>query len=343
MKFAPRFIVNDVTPPKNRCPRRVDDSLKAAILALVERRNEAIRCGDRTGLDATYCGMSWQWNDPRDDDHEQTSYYDWYMNRIERGMGAEIKAVIVSPVYDFGVLPFKHNTNWSGDPPEFELQLETAENRTSWFITRELSDGGELKVIVPCFVDAPWKEPILETRGGAVEFNAQKFAKELAELIGFELRVWSRYLKGLVKIRAFALDIDPFEGFISSHLLTDHEEFDEATQGKWCVSDWRLCNFTNAPPARWGHLCDVAQAYVSDKSASCIHPRFDYWSQAREDFDVILACAMAVREEAIVHVLERFELSDDFEMGVFHRHDEMRNCNFANAENHDLSVLLQSP
>lgn len=103
MKFAPRFMVNDVTPPKNQCPRQFDDSLKAAILALVERRNDAIRCGDRTGLDATSCGMSWRWNDSRDDDHEQTSCYDWYMNRIERGMGAEIKAVTGSPVYNFSL------------------------------------------------------------------------------------------------------------------------------------------------------------------------------------------------------------------------------------------------
>lgn len=343
MKFDPEFSVTDVTPPNDRCPLRVDDALKASILALVERRNAAIRCGDRTGLDSTYCGMLWRWNDPQDEHHEQTSYYDWYLNRIERGMGAHIKAIRVVPVYDFGILPFKHNTNWTGDQPEFELQIEASENRTSWFIKRELSNSGELKVILPSFVDAPWKEPILETRGGTVEFNADKFAKKLAKLIGFELIAWSGYLKGLVKIRAFVLNIDPFGAIISAHLLTDHEDFDEARHGKWCVSDWRLCNFTNAPPARWGHLCDLAQAYVSETTSTCIHPKFDYWSQAREDFDVVLACAMAVREEAFLNILARFEQTEDFELGVFHRHDELRNCNFAKPENQDLSVLRLLP
>lgn len=342
MRFSPAFSIASVTPPEGRTERRVDDSLKDDILELVQRRNTAIRSGDRDALDATYVGLDSRDYSLQREDHERTSYYDWYMNRIERGMGAEITAIHVVPVYEFGLLPFQHNANWTIDQPEFELQIKTAAHQASWFIHRGILDGDKLRVILPNFADAPWKTPVLETRGGSVEFNAQEFAKELGEHLGLEFCSWSVYLRGLVKVRAFALNVDPCEGMIESCLLTDKENFDESEYGKWCLGDWRLYNFTSSPASQWPygeHLCELIQSYVSDKEHDCIHPKFDYWVQPREDFDILIACAMALREPEFVRFLQRFDLSDDFELGVFHVHDERSECNFVKEENQDLSVL----
>lgn len=340
MTFSPNLSVTPVTPPDGRAERRVDDSLKEAILQFVELRHRAIRSGDRDSLDATYDGLSLRDHSLQREDHKRTSYYDWYLNRIERGLGADVTAIQVVPVYDFGLLPFRYNADWSGNQPEFELQIETTENSVSWFIRRDILNDGELRVVLPHFCDAPWKAPVLETRGGGpVEFNAQAFAKKLAERIGLEFCSWSVYLQGLVKIRAFALNVDPSEGVIEACLLTDKENFDESDYGKWCLGDWRFYDFCELPPD--DELRDLIRRYVGDSPHDHKHPKFDYWVQPKEDFDVLLACAMAIREPEFLKYLKRFDLSDDFEFGVFHTHDETSECNFALNENQDLSVLTK--
>ena len=339
MVFAPKFSIASISPPEGRTERRVDDQLKHAVLAMVELRSRAIRTGNRDALDGTYVGLDSRNHSLQLEDHERTSYYDWYINRIERGMGEDVTAIHVVPIYDLGSLPFQYNANWSIHQPEFELQIQTAKNHTSWYIRRDNINGGELHVILPNFSDAPWKAPILETRGGSVEFNAQAFAKKLAEGIGLEFCSWSVFLNGLVKIRAFALNVDPCEGMIEPCLLTDHEDFDETENCKWCLGDWRFYNFT-----KWSYddeLCDLIRNYVHDKPQDYIHPKFDYWAQPKEDFEVLVACAKALRDPEFLRFLERFDLSDDFETGVFHSHDERCECNFVKEENQDLSVLLR--
>lgn len=343
MNFSPAFSVASLVPPNGRTERRVDSGLKDSILDLVELRSRAISKGDRNALDATYDGLDSRDYSLQREDHERTSYYDWYMNRIERGLGAEVTAIHVVPVYDLANLPYKHNANWTINQPEFELQVQTEGNRASWFVRRDILQGGELRVILPNFSQAPWKAPILETRGGSVEFNAQSFAKELAERVGLEFCSWSVYLNGLVKIRAFAFSVDPYAGAIHPCLLTDKEDFDESEYGKWCLGDWRFYNFTSAPHSQWpygGELCSLIHDYVRDKPHDCKHPKFDYWVQPREDFEVLTACAMAVREPEFLRFLQRFDLTDDFEIGVFHGHDERCECNFALDENQDLTVLI---
>jgi len=258
-------------------------------------------------------------------------------------MGANIVSLHIIPIYDFSTLPFKYNANWSIHQPEFELQVETTEGQVSWFVCRDILNDGKLYVILPCFVDAPWKAPVLETRGsaetGLVEFNKEAFAKKLASQLSLEFCTWSVFLHGLVKIRAFALNVDPNEGVIQPCLLTDNENFDEAEYGNWCLADWRLYDF-----AQWSHndeLCRLIGDYVQDQPQEWVHPKFDYWAQAKEDFDVLLACAMSLQEPEFLKFLDRFDLSDDFEFGVFHAHDENRECNFVRNENQDLSVLMK--
>ncbi|WP_417385401.1 hypothetical protein [Gimesia sp.] len=344
MNFSPLFSVASVTPPNGRPERRVNNELKDAILALVELRNRMIRTGDRNSLDATYDGLESRDYSIQREDHERTSYYDWYINHIERGLGAEVMAIHVVPVYDLASLPYKYNANWTINQPEFELQIETKKKQTSWYVRRDILQDGELRVILPNFCDAPWKAPILENRGGYVEFNAQAFAKELADHIGLEFCSWSVYLNGLVKIRAFALNVNPYEGMIQPCLLTDKETFDESEYGKWCLGDWRFYNFTSSPHSQWPYgdeLCRLIHDYVSDKPHDCKHPKFEYWVQPREDFEVLLACAMAVQEPEFSRFLQRFDLADDFEIGVFHAHDERCECNFALDENQDLATLIK--
>jgi hypothetical protein len=339
MTFTPEFSVAALSPPEGRTERRVNDELMRATLELVELRNSAIRTGDRDALDGTYLGLDSRDYSLQRDDHERTSYYDWYINRIERGMGADIMKIHVIPIYDLGSLPYKYNANWTIDQPEFELQIETIKNCTSWFIRRETLKGGELRVILPNFSDAPWKAPVLETRGDLVEFNAHTFAKTLAERIGHEFCTWSVYLNGLAKIRAFALSVDPYYGNIHLCLLTDKENFAESGDSKWSLSDWRFYNFTKWPYT--DELCETISNYVSDKTPDHTHPKFNYWIQPKEDFDVLLACAKALHEPEFVRNLERFDLTADFKTGVFHGHDERCECNFADDENQDLSVLLK--
>jgi hypothetical protein len=88
-------------------------------------------------------------------------------------------------------------------------------------------------------------------------------------------------------------------------------------------------------------LCELIKDYVSDKDHSHKHPKFDYWVQPKEDFEILVACANAFDEPDFQNYLQRFTLSDDFELGVFHGHDERCECNFALKENHDLSVLIK--
>jgi hypothetical protein len=142
-----------------------------------------------------------------------------------------------------------------------------------------------------------------------------------------------------VKIRAFALHVDPYVGWLLPSLLTDKENCDEAKYGKWCLADWRLYQFTSSPQ----DLCQLIKDYVDDKPHDCIHPRFDYWAQPREDFEVIMACVKALEDADFQKHLRRFELSRDFELAVFHVHDETYACNFVLRENRDLSVLTKRP
>jgi len=343
MNFNPAFTIASVARPEGRTEVRCDESLKKAILALVEQRHRAIRQGDRETLDRTYVGLDSRDYSLQREDHERTSYYDWYMNRIERGMGSEITAIRVIPIYDFLSLPFKYNANWTLYYPEFELQIQSSGNQTSWYITRARLTGGEIRVILPNFADAPWKAPIIETRGqiqgGPVEFNGHTFAKKLATHIGLELCTWGHWLHELVRIRAFALNVDPSKGVLQPCLLTDKENFDEAEYGKWSLNSWRLFDF-----ALWEYtdeFIEVISKYSGDKPHDHQHPKFASWVQPKEDFEILLACVQALREPDFQMFMERFDLTTDFEIGVFHGHDEQRACNFVKPENQDLSVLIR--
>lgn len=344
MNSSPNFSVSTLEPPDGRSVRRVDDSLQEAIQVLVKHRNWAICTGNRDALDATYVGLDSRDHSLESEDHERTSYYDWYINRIERGMGDDVVSIEVVPVYDFGGLPFKHNANWTIHQPEFELKIKTTKNLASWFIRRDRLNDDELGVILPNFNDPPWRAPILETRGRVDEFNSQAFSKELANHLGLEFSCWSHRLTGLVKIRAFALVLNPSEGVILPCFLTDNENFNEAEYGKWCIGAWRFSSFTVSPNSPWPYgeeLCDLVRAYTFDITEEFIHPKFDNWSQPREDFEVLNACAKALLEPEFIKYLQRLDLSDDFETGVFHSHDENFECNFVLEGNQDLTVLVR--
>jgi hypothetical protein len=327
--------------PGSRSQELDDLRLSQLVADFVEERVDALRKGNRAKIEATYdnWGIESRDHSIAREDHERVSYFDWYINRLERGFDSDVRKVTVKKVFNAN-LPFRHNVTWP-TPPEFELVVETAESLTSWFICFE---DEKILVVLPNFASAPWNTPILETRGESVEFNGESFAKDLGDRLGLEFCVWAPRLKGACAIRAFTLDLDPSNGKIIPSLLTDRESFDESTQGKWRLGDWRLYSFTSTPNSGWPYgqeLSDLVREYVRDKKHDHVHPMFDYWQQPREDFEVLLACAAAFKRPDFLNYLQRFDLSTDFELGVFHAHDEECRCNFARAENQDLSVLIK--
>jgi hypothetical protein len=342
MDFNPVLTVTDGTQPTGCFQTKVDENLRRIILDFVQARVNAIRDGQRAKVDATYdpWGLGLRDHAIRREDHERTSYYDWYLNRLERGFSSAVSEIQVIPIGNANQLPFRFNVTWS-DLPQFELRIRTFEASVSWLV--RLRDR-QLCVVLPNFSGAPWKEPILETRGGGVEFNARKFAMELGGHLGLEFCSWSARLNGLAKIRAFALSVDPYNGVIHPSLLTDKENFDESQCGKWSLGDWRLYDFTSSPASHWPygqHLCQLIRDYVSDKNQNHKHPKFDYWVQSREAFEIMIACAMSLREPEFLKYLQRFELNSDFELGVFHAHDEKCECNFVLEENQGVSMLIK--
>jgi hypothetical protein len=75
--------------------------------------------------------------------------------------------------------------------PQLELRIRTAKGETSWWV---LVENDKLRVAIPNCCDALWKQPIVETRGGRVEFNARNLAKELGERLGLEFCIWAARL-----------------------------------------------------------------------------------------------------------------------------------------------------
>jgi hypothetical protein len=259
---------------------------------------------------------------------------------LERGFGSEVCEIQIIPIGDPTLLPFRHNVTWV-DLPEFELRITTADAVVSWLVRR---DDDRLYVVLPNFCEAPWTEPILEKRGGHVEFSARKFAGELGKRLGLEFVNWAPRLNGLVKIRAFALNVDPSPGWIQPSLLTDKDPGSETPDGRWNLGDWRLHDFTSTPSSGWPYgedLCQSVKEYVAGKEHRYKHPKFDYWVQAKEDFEILVGCAMALEVADFQSDLQRLDLSADFQLGVFHGHDERCECNFVLRENQDLSVLIR--
>jgi|GEM_PF-5273141 len=342
MSFDPVFTVAAPETRRNGTIPIVDDTMRKRILDFVQRRSTAIRYGSRSEIDTTYdrYGMEIVPHSIALEDHERTSYYDWYMNRIERGFESDVIQIEVSYVDNLNILPFQYNANWSGVQPQFELRIRTVNAVVSWFV--RFVDN-EFFVVLPSFMDAPWKEPIIETRGGTVEFNSAKFAKELGEHLALEFCSWRNYLAGLVKVRAFALGVLPGDGMFYPSLLTDREKFAVAQYGKWYFWDWRFHGFTSSPDSSWPYgrgLGELMKAYVSDTAENFQHPKFPSLVWSREVFAVMVACGKALKNPEFLKFFHQLPLSDDFELAVFHSEDWLMECNFYLEENQDLTGLL---
>ena len=83
--------------------------------------------------------------------------------------------------------------------------------------------------------------------------------------------------------RAFAIDCQPwFESSVVLSLLTEHEQFDETKNGKWCMAEWRFYNFTSDTSGKWPAASTLsAEAFtqyalaLSNKSQAIYHAQLE--------------------------------------------------------------------
>lgn len=146
-------------------------------------------------------------------------------------------------------------------------------------------------------------------------FDREWFTMQLAERTANELNFWWSRLK-VETIRALAYDCAPWHGGIGLCLLTGREEFPEETYGKWSLGDWRLQDFTSSVGAEgWPAVRDLAQIMLQYYEGVT---KADTDLTPAERAEVIFCCcAKALQSKQVAESLERYQLSGDFELGVF--------------------------
>jgi len=146
-------------------------------------------------------------------------------------------------------------------------------------------------------------------------FDREWFVEQLASRTAHELDFWWSRWK-VETIRALAYDCHPWHGGIGLCLLTSREDFPEETYGKWALGDWRLQDFTSSIGAEgWPAAKDLGQLMLQYYDGETTT---DTDLTPAERADVIFrCCAKALRSEKVAESLTRYQLSSDFEFGVF--------------------------
>jgi hypothetical protein len=298
----------------------LDSSIQQRIVDFVHRRIQYIRSGDRAHIEQTYSRFCLEGRNEYNR-HD----YDWYMHLIETGFGADVRRIDIASTA--GRLPFEGIVSYPW-PPQYRVLVTTVEDRqTLWLVAVE-EDGP--KIVLPRFngkvADSiaigqvlPWRESALaEVESDLTTvptFHPDYFARCLGERIAHELDFWSGRWK-FESIRALALDCAPWHGSIGLCLLTTREDFPEDEYGKWALGDWRLQDFTGSIGAEgWPAVQDLEQ----------IMQQY-YEGQAMTDADrepveraqvIFRCCATALLSDKVAAALKHYDLSADFEIGVF--------------------------
>lgn len=313
---------------------RMDEKLQKRITDFVMRRAKAIREGRRKEIDATYDPYGLERRDHliSIDEQENLAYYDWYLNRMERGCESEITAIHVTAIENPEMLPaiVRKKVAWDSFP-DFELKIRTKQTEFSWLVRL---DDDQVMVIVPPFTRPPWADVVVErtTRKRRTVFNAEKFTSELSDLLAAELWVWPKRLKGIARIRAFALSVTPNYGMMQLCLMTDRDPSEFLNEDRWALADWQFHDFAAGPNDDWPaglKLSALIKAYTSGNAKTYVNPKFSFCMESKQDLEVLIACGQAMAAKTVRTAIKRFDLMPDFKTGVFHFNDETNECNFA--------------
>jgi hypothetical protein len=301
----------------------ISPELHQVLRRFVERRVGCIQSGDRAGLDATYSPscLSRQNGYNRHD-------FQWYLDLIERGFGKDIQRIDIQSADASAALPFAGMVTYPW-PPEFKAFVQTVSGRRTLWLIRMFEDGP--KVVLPAFggktgdqvATGEWKLPRLAERiAGAsttLKFHTRHFTSAVAESVSARLGNWSRRLK-FETLRAAALDCAPWFGQCWIALLTTKEDFPEDEVGKGAVGEWRWAEVEEVGAEN----CQLIQAYYQGKTDT------DVERTPGERAEVIFEClAKAFQSEQVASSFNRFDLAQDFEVGVFNP-DDSKQRNYCN-------------
>jgi hypothetical protein len=109
-------------------------------------------------------------------------------------------------------------------------------------------------------------------------------------------------------MKAFNMGCHPWHGYLEPSFLTLDEDFEYNADEKWkYIGNWRLYNFADND-SEWPKATEIAE-----------------WMQEQcdksENLQIIaehffIACAKAVTSKEVIEALNRYNLSEDFEVGV---------------------------
>lgn len=140
------------------------------------------------------------------------------------------------------------------------------------------------------------------------------FTNELTTALAYELKFWHHRLYS-EQIRAFNLGCYPWHGYLELSFLTDNEYFGNRADAKYIIGDWRWYDFTSGWNYKWARAEELAEwmtKYYNDSE--------DGIKAADELFR---ACAKAVTSPQVKAELQKYNLTEDFEISVFNG-DEAR-------------------
>jgi hypothetical protein len=293
----------------------IDPDLHQVLRRFVERRVACIRSNDRADLDATYSPSCLS----RRNEYNRHDFQ-WYLDLIERGFGEDIQRIDIQSADDSPTLPFAGMVTYPW-PPEFKAFVQTVSGRRTLWLIRMFEDGP--KVVLPAFggktgdqvATGEWQLPRLaESVMGApttLKFHPKHFTSAVAESVSVRLNNWSRRLK-FETLRAAALDCAPWFGQCWIALLTTKEDFPEDEYGKWAIGEWRWDELEEIGTEN----CQLIRAYYEGKTDT------DPERTPMERADAVFQClAKALQSMEVASSLKRFDLSDDFELGVFNPDD----------------------
>lgn len=136
--------------------------------------------------------------------------------------------------------------------------------------------------------------------------DIELFAEKLIIAICNELQFWKHRLS-FETMRAFSINVIPYEGYLGLCFLTPNEDFDEAEIGKWALADWRWYSFTETHNSIWQQ---VEELELLDWMVERV--------EATEDQnEFVLACEKAITSEQVRAKLKQYNLAEDFELSVY--------------------------
>lgn len=135
--------------------------------------------------------------------------------------------------------------------------------------------------------------------------NIELFSEKLTKEICSELHFWQRRLS-TETMRAFSINLIPYEGYLSLCFLTTNELFDEVEDGKWSLADWRWYGFTETPNTIWESAERLGLLEWMVKQIEATDDKNEF----------VKACKKAITSDEVRAKLKQYNLADDFELSV---------------------------